>query len=246
MPHAGRKAINVKQREALCMNTSPVPLFLFLGVVSIVANAQDAKRSFPDSLFGVKLGSVHQLAQSGKQSDVGTLPIKEFKGMNQFIGNGVHFYFRPSKDYLAFKYIEKPKKPNDEYFATSFRLYLLPVIPKDASSPKELESPLLKWEVTLVEWSEDNETDKDKAYFWAIDFCKSLQVDLGRKADIADYFDSKWYSCKFQEKDRELGVDSLGGTKSFTLKYSRLVFERKDKAVDTVLRKLQMNTIRPY
>jgi hypothetical protein len=218
----------------------------FLFAVFSPATAQDTKRSFPDSLFGVKLGSVHTLGKSGKHDDVGTLPIKEFKGVNQFLGNGVHYYFKPLKENPAFKYIENRKKPTDEYFATSFRLYLLPVIPKTVSSAKDLEPHLLAWEVMLIEWSEENEKNKDSAYFWASDFCKSLELDLGRKADTFDNYESKWYSCTFQEKDSELNANSLGGTKYFTLQYSKTVSERKDNAVDAMLRKLRMNAIRPY
>lgn len=233
------------------MNTragfSAITSLLLIALVASVANGQDSKRSFPDSLFGVKLGSVHSLGQSGRHDDVGTLPIKEFKGINQFLGNGVHYYFKPLKEYPAFKYIEKRKKPNDEYFATSFRLYLLPVIPKTTSSAEDLKPHLLKWEVAVVEWTEDSEKkDEDSAYFWASDFCKSLQVDLGRNADVSDNYESRWHSCTFKEKDSELNANSLGGTKYFTLKYTTSAFERKDNALDTVLRKLQMNAIRPY
>jgi hypothetical protein len=223
-----------------------VPCALLLVFASSAAYGQGAKGDFPDSLFGVKLGSVHSLGQSEKHTDVGTLPIRAFRGVNQFLGRGIHYYFQPRQEYTAFKYIEKRKKPDDQYFATSFRLYLLPVIPKTVSSVKDLEPDLLKWEVALIEWSEESEKDKDRAYYWAIDFCRSLEVDLGRKADVFDHYESKWYSCTFKDKDSELKADSLGGTKTFTLKYAKTVFERKDNAIDTVLRKLQMNEIRPY
>ena len=109
---------------------------------------------------------------------MGTLPIKKFTGYQTFLGMGWWYYFEPTKEYEAFQYIEKRQNPNDEFFATSFSLYLLPAIPKNAKSLKTLETYKLEWEVLKINWTKD-EAEADKLYYWAYDICKNVQADLG-------------------------------------------------------------------
>ena len=103
----------------------------------------------------------------------------------------------------------------------------------------------LRWEVVLVEWSEDA-AEENHAYFWAIDFCKTLQIDLLKKPEIIDNYELKLYNCVFEENDKEMSVTSFGKRKSFQLTYTKSVGEKKNEAVDIMYRKLRMNAIRPY
>lgn len=211
------------------------------------AAPQAQERDVPRTLFGVSLGGVFAFGATDDSKDVGTLPIAEYKGVEQFLGSGISVYFKPLKEYEPFKYSEKRKKPDDNFFATTFRLYLLPVFPKNAQTRtrKNLSASELKWEVTVVEWSESAKTQED-AYFWALDLCKSLQVDLAKKAETFNYYESKWYSCKFLDKNRQLKVTNLGPLKIFSLEYVESIFKQKEAAADAMRRKLQMNLIRPY
>jgi hypothetical protein len=214
---------------------------------SIAAKAKE-KGSFPESLFEVKLGGIYTIGQEkgvGQKKDVGTMPVKEFKGMKQFLGSGIHYYFKPLKEYKAFKYIEKLKDPNDAYFETSFRLYLLPVIPSTIKNVEELIIDKLKWEVAVIEWS-DKTDKKEDSYFWAIDLCKSIRIDLEREPEITDDYDLKIYRCKFTEGHKQLEIQSLDHLKLFSLKYPKSVFDKKNEAIDTIIRKIQMNAIKPY
>jgi hypothetical protein len=203
---------------------------------------------FPESLFEVKLGSLHTIGQGTRETDVGTLPVKEIKGVQQFLGSGQSLYFKPLKTYAAFEYAEDRKKPEDRHFGTTFRLYVLPVFPQDAATLKEeVLAKQLRWEVALIEWTQ-KETAKDGPYYWAKDLCKSLNLDLSRESKVWDDFamKPKHYMCTFEEGDRELRVQALGDLKIFQLKYTEPAFKKKDEAADAVLRKLQMNSIRPY
>jgi hypothetical protein len=216
-------------------------LYTALLTFSIAAKAKD-KVAFPESLFEVKLGGIYTIDQ---EKGVGTMPVKEFKGMQEFLGNGIHYYFKPLKDYKAFKYVEKRKEPNDAYFETSFRLYLLPVIPSTIKNAEELTIQNIKWEVAVIEWSDRTKREED-AYFWAIDLCKSIRVDLEREPEITDEYNLKICRCKFTEGHKELKIESLDKLKLFNLLYPNPVFDKKNEVIDTLLRKIQMKDIKPY
>jgi hypothetical protein len=216
-------------------------LYVALHIFSIAVNAQD-KVAFPERLFEVKLGGIYTIDE---EKGVGTMPVKEFKGMKKFLGSGIHYYFKPKKSYKAFKYIEKRNDPNNEYFETSFRLYLLPVVPSTIKNAEELMIQDVKWEVAVIQWSDETEK-KDDAYFWAIDLCKSVKIDLKREPEVTDDYELKIYRCKFTERHKELKIENSGNLKLFGLHYTRSVFDAKNEAIDTLLRKIQMKEIKPY
>ena len=207
----------------------------------------DAPSPFPKTLFGVKLGGIYNIGSSDENHlEVGTFPVKTAKGMKQFLGYGINYYFQPLKEYEAFKYIEEQKKPNDKGIRTSFRLYLFPIFPKDTSlSLIELTGDMFTYEVARIEWSED-EIKKDNAYYWAASFCKSLQVDLGKQPKVTDFFENKSYKCLFKENDKELSASSYHGKKYFTLSYIQSVMDKKDEATEKIGRKWRMKDIKPY
>jgi hypothetical protein len=218
-------------------------LVLSLCLCSLAAHSQ--QQPVPQTLFGVPLGGIFTAGTTERPTDVGTLPIKEQKAVETFMGSGFSLYFKPTKEYEAFKYLEQKDKPEDKFSKTTFRMYLFPVFPKDAPSRKNLSEADLKYEVALIEWS-DKQDNKDEAYYWAYDLCKTLQADLGRKAEVLNHFDSKWHKCKLVEGDKELTAENLGELKIFRLAYTDEVFKKKDAAVDTIQRKLRMNRTRPY
>lgn len=200
-------------------------------------------RGVPEKLFGISLGGIYDIGNPDV-GDLGNLPIKRFTGMQRFLGHGVHYYFKPKDEHKFFKYVEKRKKPKDKYFETSFRLYLIPVIPPTITTVEQLDKAKLDWEVTVIEWSNDA-PKKEDAYFWAIDLCKTFAVDIEVKPEITDEYNSKWYECTFSAGDREFKVSSLY-SKSVQLSFKRAVSDKKQETVDNILRKLQAKEIRPY
>jgi len=200
-------------------------------------------RGVPEKLFGVTLGGIYDLGNP-EIGDFGDIPVKKFAGINRFLGQGIHYYFQPKENHKFFEYAEKREKPKDKYVRTSFRLYLLPVIPPEITTIDQLNEAKLKWEVSVIEWSNDPKT-KDDAYYWAIDLCKTFAVDISVNPEITDHFDSKWYECTFSTDDREFKVSSFY-SKSVQLSYKKEVSDSKNKSVERAARKLQVNEIRPY
>jgi hypothetical protein len=223
-----------------------VALLLFCSLASYARKAAP----LPESMFGVKLGSIHKLPDSNDPKVVGTLPIREWKGLApSMMGIGFSLYFRPLKDYKAFPYIEQREKPEDKFSVTSFSLYLLPKFPQDALNldEKTLRASI-KWEVAAIEWftKDANKKRSNNAYYWAMDYCKTLTVDLARKPKTDDWDNPKQFSCELEEDDRRLFVGNLGDLKIYRLSYSSSVFKNKNKALDTIIRKLQMKRIGPF
>ncbi len=204
----------------------------------------DEPRGVPEKLFGIKLGGVYDIGDS-ESKKLGNIPVKKFAGMKQFLGQGVHYYFQPKEEYKAFEYIEKKEKPEDQYFKTSFRLYLLPVIPSSISKNEQLKSTTINWEVATIEWSNDAKT-KDDAYYWAMDLCKTFEVDISQKPEITNNYEEKWYACAFSSGNREFKVSSSYSRKRIELSYKREVFDKKNEAVEKIIRKIQVDDIRPY
>jgi hypothetical protein len=216
---------------------------LVLLLISASLPAQPSQRGVPTKLFGITLGGVYDVGDG--QKSLGDLPVAKFAGIQTFLGHGIHYYFRPQAENKAFPYIEKRKKPDDQFFETSFRLYLLPVIPPTVKTLQEVEQRKQKWEVAAIEWS-DTAKAEDEAYYWAVDLCKTFQIDIGSKPTVIDNFETKWHNCTFASADREFSVGNLQAMKIVELSFKRDVLERKDKAVESVLRRLRVNEIRPY
>ena len=216
---------------------------LLVPIILIIGGNVFADNDFgvPKQLFGIELGGIYDVADETKTGD---LPIKKFAGMQRFLGQGIHYYFQPIIDSKAFDYVERKGKPEDRYFKTSFRLYLLPVIPSSIKSNSDFETTDIKWEVTTIEWSNKARTE-EAAYYWAIDLCKTFTVDIAIEPEITDLYDLKLYECTFSAGDREFKVSS-NHTRSIALSFDRKIFDRKNDAVEKILRKLEANEIRPY
>lgn len=228
-----------------------------------IGTATGAEPEVPRQLFGVTLGNVYDLGVDG---GVGTLPVKRFTGLQRFLGSGIHYYFEPAKEYSAFPYIEKPDE-GDDWFPTSFRLYLLPVIPPSIESSDELTSSNIAWKAVLIEWSLDDnapdvgeheagnydfaaglkkrKTNRHEDYLWALDLCATFKADLGIDPKIIDYRDSHFYECTFADDERVLEVSS-NPVKTIQLRFSEEVYNSMEEEVENRLYQLKADKIRPY
>jgi hypothetical protein len=219
------------------------PCCVILVFVSAALSAQTAERTVPTRLFGITLGATYDVGDG--PNNLGDLPVLKYTGSRTFLGHGVHYYFKPKSENKAFPYIEKRTKPDDQFFETSFRLYLFPAIPPNVKTIQQLDKLKLKWEVATIEWS-DTATSKEDAYYWAADLCSTFEMDIGAKPSVLDNLDMKSHSCSWTSGDREFSVRNLQAMKIVELTYKHAVVERKDKAVEARLRKLRVNEIRPY
>lgn len=201
-------------------------------------------RDVPSQLFGITLGAVHDIGSSDRK-DLGDLPVAAFAGSNTFLGHGIHYYFRPKAAHKTFPYVEKRKRPSDLYFETSFRLYLLPVIPATIRTMNELETSRYRWEVLAIEWSYDAKS-KEAAYSWAHDLCETFRVDIASQPEVLGDYAEKSYTCTFSTGEREFQVRTLGLMRIVALSFKREAVDRKDKAVDAILRRLAADEMRPY
>lgn len=223
------------------MNIRTFSIFVVLLISS--QTWAETPQGVPDKLFGITLGGVYDIGNPD-MNDFGNIPVKKATGTNRFLGNGIHYYFQPKAEQKFFEYVEQRDKPNNKYFKTSFRLYLLPVIPSTITTAKQLENEKLKWEVAVIEWSHEPKK-KDDAYYWAIDLCKTFSVDIPVKPEITNDYETKLYECTFATGSREFKVSSFY-SKSVSLSFKRDVFDKKNESVDRVIRKLQAKEIRPY
>ncbi len=203
----------------------------------------------PTKLFGIRLGDVYDLGQPDS-GHLGSVPVKSFTGSkSSLMGVGVQYYFEPMESYEAFPFLEMRREPGSRYFESSFRLYLLPVIPADTKSAAELEKARLKWEVALIEWSGDpaplDSATERRAYSWAWELCKTFAADLTQLPIIRDDQPQNLYSCTFISEDRSFEISSLGGRRA-QLAFRSALLTAKDEAVERTLRKLAAKQIRPY
>lgn len=218
----------------------------------LISSAEEFRR-VPEKLFGITLGGVYDIGDTEK-NEIGNLPVKKFAGVNRFLGEGIHYYFQPKDEYKIFKYFEIKKNPEDLYFETSFRLYLFPVISSSISTLEQLKKTVVNWEVATIAWSNDARTEiglpndaktKEDAYFWALDLCKTIELDFLIKPEIINYREENWYQCNFSSENRVFMVSSYS-SKRIELSYKSELLDEKDEAVEKKRRRIQLDEIRPY
>lgn len=210
--------------------------------IGLLVGCAEKKRDVPKELFGVKLGSTYSFGE-GTTNSFGTLPIKKMGGVEKSMMIGQHFYFQPLEESKTFEYKEKKKTPTDEYYTTSFNLYLLPIIPSSVKTIDDLNKAKLdQVEVALIEWS-DLKADKDSAYFWVLEMCKTFSADMSVKAEISDSYESKSYHCNFYQDNRRLEINNIGELVAFKLAFDKSTFDKKIEAIDSTIRKMQAKEI---
>ena len=121
---------------------------LVFATIILVAQPAWAESPVPTKLFGIELGRVYEMPEDVILKGA---PIKKFTGLKKaWLGHGTSYYFEPSRKYPPFEYVER-KEDDSDYFTTSFRLYLFPVIPEGFLITEDTESKDIKWEVAVVE-----------------------------------------------------------------------------------------------
>ena len=197
----------------------------------------------PKELFGIKLGSIYDPTNVTREN-VGNFPIKQFTGIEKQFGIGVHFYFEPLKESKYFPYTEKKKTGDVEFFNTNYHLYLLPVIPDSIKTIEEFSTSKFDMEVARIDWSEEKK-DNEKAYFWAMEMCKTFSSDTKTKPEILDFeFKTKtYYDCKFKKDNRMLDINSMGNSVYFSLQYDKEFMEKKTEQIEEKIRKLKLKDI---
>ena len=214
-------------------------LLMLLPSLSSAAEVHDV----PEKLFGIELGGIYGLGSlDGK--DIGNIPVKKFAGIKQFLGNGILYFFHPKDEHNCIDFLEKCKEPDKQNFGTSYRLYLLPVMPSSITAIAQLEKTKLNWEVQSIGWSQNAET-KEEAYKWAVDLCEKFKKEILIEPQIKNYFNSKWFECTFSSGDRKYKVSNINVIRSVELFYKDEIVKAKDETVEKTFQELQAETIRP-
>ena len=221
---------------------------LLAGVVQ-----SDERRQVPQELFGVPLGAIVSVDPDADDRLVG-LPSLKIKSAERVLGHGIHVYFKPSKIYSGFPYIERPQNESDPLPKTNFRLYLLPIIPDTVTTQEQLTkltaSEDLKFEVTLIEWHHDSEDKKPEwdAYMNARHLCATFSLDFVVAPDIYNQTLKDWhtYTCDFEQGDRMFRVVGQYGATRVSLQDKEEIFESKENALEQKFKRLELESIRPY
>ena len=229
--------IDVKKRGVICL--------LFLCTSSTLSLANIVKRPIPDKLFGITLGAIYD-----EESLVKELPVQKIVGMNSHIGfgkgEGIKVYFKPIEENKHFHYQEKRIEPKniivsrffnsiskrlergDNFYQSSFSIYLLPIIPDHINSLAELKNTLLKWQVHSVSWTRiAKDTEQRFVISWAENLCNTLAYGFNAKPQIPIVG-----GCVFNEGDKAIDVYGridliiLGYTQELKVKRHRDVNER--------------------
>ncbi len=205
------------------------------------ALAQEATREVPRELFGIKVGEVYDIGNPDT-GDLGNFPVKSFAGIQRFLGSGISYYFEPLKANPEFEYKEERIKPDEKYYTTSFRAYILPVLPSDITTMEQLRSRWQKVQhrVALIEWQKKMPSEED-AYFRSLDYCKTFAASLNVAPEITDIYDTigKWYSCKFTSGEREFEIRNAGELLTVGLSLRKDIREKMEKDTETFVRKLK-------
>ncbi len=202
----------------------------------------EKNNAVPTELFGIKLGNIYNLGD-GSRNSVGNLPIKKIGGIEASFTIGQHLYFQPLNENPKFEYIENKKNVSDEYFTTTYHLYLLPIIPKSVATMDELKK--LKFdtaEIAQIDWS-NKLKDDSTAYYWAVDMCHTFEADIGKKTESHDDHKSELHSCTFRTEERILNINNMGNRVNFELKYAKEIFDKKIEETDSRIRKMQAKEI---
>ena len=205
----------------------------------------EGHRDVPNELFGITLGGIYDMG-GPESNDVGDIPVKELLGtiytlerQTENITTRFHRHFRPIKEYKGFEYVEwhEDAYGPDSVLSTPFNFDVLPVIPETVKTYEELQSTRFKWEVISITW---RQSVGEHPVAWANDLCKTFKADISVEPEVIDSF---FYACTFSSGDREFTVSSVW---EMYLRFKPEVIAEKEEAVDTIIRKLLVEEIRPY
>jgi hypothetical protein len=218
--------------------------FLLVAIFQYATAAEPA-RPIPTELFGLRLGEAYDIGDQSKGVK-GDIPVKRFTGFQKVFGEGLHYFFEPLKPYKAFPYVEEKKSKSDKYFKSSFRAYIIPVIPDGISNTAELSQANLRYVPIVIEWSIKVKSE-EISYFWAKDLCKTFAVDFDKQPEIFDFYkkEKKSYLCKFSADNREFEIAFDYSYKRVRLSYNTETKEAMQDAVEKKRRKIEANDINP-
>ncbi len=222
-------------------------IVLALALAVCVGNSIAEPQGVPKALFGITLGAKYDVGDSEKKI-LGNFPVQKITGSSRsWLGNGQNVYFKPKETYPAFEYKEKPEKPQDKYFPTTFRAYVLPIITESVSSMEELRNVKVLKEVMRVEWYSEAKSVSD-AFYWAVDLCKIFASDIPVKPVIQEQFEKEhgFYNCTFADGDREFSVKSSGSSMVVALEHNKSISQQKEEGIENWLRRLHAKQIKPY
>ncbi len=223
---------------------------LFLSTLVCGGAFAQGKAPVPTKLFGIELGAILE-TDAYREIPLAQIPVKAFRGLDSGWSKGAHYYFEPISVNPSLPYEEEKKKPSDEFYKTSYRLYLLPIAPTGAATIEQFGKLISKWEVLAINWEEvdvkrdgyqkdskEEDSARVKDYFWATSLCKTFTAELAVKPEILDFSNRDNYTCRFTQDGRSLEVSS-SYRKSLRLVLRRDLSDEKHKALDTVVRQLQ-------
>jgi len=179
----------------------------------------------PNSLFNISLGGVYHINEQGNDN----IPKQKFAGVKKGVGHAIQYYFQPLNELADFAYVERNINVHDEYFETSFKLYLLPSF--TSASDEQLKSAA-NWQVISIDWS-NNVTSDQHAYTWAKKLCQKYQSQTTIKAEITDFEEAKWYECYFSSDNRVLNIGGMSTRANISLTFNAETIIAKEKAVKT-------------
>lgn len=223
-------------------------LFLLAGSVH-----SEERRQLPFELFGVPLGAIVR-ADPEAEDRLRGLPSVVVKSAEVVLGHGIHVYFKPLKEFEGFPYIERSMDDSDPFPKTSFRLYLLPVIPDSVTTREQLtelsDSKDLEFEVTLIEWYNESadENEEWSAYSNARRLCATFSLDFEVQPDIHSQSLNEWhtYICDFEQENRMFRVIGQYGATRVSLQDTEAVSDLKERALEEKFRRFELESIRPY
>ena len=221
-------------------------LFIF-GLVCSTAFAQ-GKAPVPTKLFGIELGAILE-SDPSRSIPPGQIPAKTFRGLERGWGVGAHYYFEPISVNPSLPYQEEKKEPSDEFYKTSYRLYLSPIAPTGAKTIEQFDELTTKWEVLTINWeevdikrnsygSQEEKKARSGDYYWAMSLCKTFTTEFAVKPEILDFSNTDHYTCRFTQDERTFEVSS-SYRKSLRLQFRRDISDEKQKVFDTAIRQLQ-------
>jgi hypothetical protein len=229
------------------MKTIISSIFLLLAGVALAGE----RREVPHELFGVPLGAIVSADPAAEDRLLG-LPGIEVKAAEKFLGQGIHVYFKPSKEYAGFPYSEWSSDPSNRFPRTTFRLYLLPIIPENITTSEQLaeltNSEDLEFEIALIEWRREpeGETADREAYWDARRLCATFSLDFSVKPEFRNDWDWHKYQCDFTQGDRLFSIVGQFGATQVSVQYREEIAEGKQNALEDKFKRLELERIRPY
>lgn len=192
----------------------------------------------PGSLFDIELGGVYEYGSPGvDEGSVGTFPVRRLISEQVSLNRGLSRYFEPLSRNGTFPFNEFTLDNGE--LISSFRFYILPVLPEVTGTLAELQERDLPQQVLMIEWSQGSRIADGDNYSWAYDLCTSLAVEFGIEPEVTDNVENGVYRCVFSSGDREMEVTSVLG-RTVQLSLSDEITDQMESDVYGTIRRLEL------